>query len=169
MAVAVAQQRSRYGVPRGSKIVAPEDEAALVAASKNAIGQINASKFGDAEKTLAAAERKWSGASGLLGARCNLNYALGQFEAARAACTRAITANPTASWALYMSGVIALRDASGTKAGIEHLKKAIEVDPELGAAWRTLAKAYKQRGDNKAALEQLARDYQARFGQPLPQ
>lgn len=165
----VAQQRSRYGVPRGSKIVAPEDEAALVAASKTAIGMINGGKFGEAERTLAAAERKWAGASGLLGARCNLSYALGQFEPARIACAKAITANPTASWALYMSGVIALRNASGTTAGIEHLKRAIEVDPELGAAWRTLAKAYKTRGDHKAELEQLAKDYQARFGQPLPQ
>jgi predicted Zn-dependent protease len=169
IALQVAQQRSRYGVPRGSKIVAPEDEAALVTASKTAIAQVNAAKFGDAEKTIATAERKWAGASGLLGARCNLNYALGQFDAARAACTKAITANPTASWALYMSGVIALRGAGGTKSGIEHLKTAIEVDPELGAAWRTLAKAYKQRGENKTALDQLARDYQARFGQPLPQ
>ena len=57
--------------------------------------------------------------------------------------------------------------AAGTKAGIEKLKKAIEVDPDLGQAWRTLAKAYKRAKDD-AAYDQLAKDYSAKFGQPLP-
>ena len=169
VAVQIAQVRARYGVPRGSKIVAPEQEAALVAAVKAALASIYASKFGEAEKTLAAAEKKWPGSAGLAGARCDLGIRMGQIGGARAACARALAADPNASWALYLSGVILLRDASGTKAGIEKLKRAIEIDPELGQAWRTLAKAYRQRGNNKAALEQLDKDYTAKFGQPLPQ
>jgi tetratricopeptide (TPR) repeat protein len=157
IAVETAQIRSRYGAPKGSKIVAPEDEAA----------QVNASKYGEAEKTLVAAEKKWPGAPGLLAARCNLNVNLGQTAAARAACDKAVAAHPRASWALYLSGIIALKDASGTKTGIDKLKKAIEVDPELGQAWRTLAKAY-ARANDKAAIDQLAKDYQAKFGTPLP-
>jgi predicted Zn-dependent protease len=128
---------------------------------------VYASKYGEAEKTLAAAERKWPGAAGLAGARCDLGIRMGQIEAARSACARALATDPKASWALYLSGVLALRDASGTKNGIEKLKKAIEVDPELGQAWRTLAKAYARTKD-KAALEQLGKDYVAKFGQPLP-
>ena len=77
---------------------------------------------------------------------------------ARPRATKALAADPNQSWALYLSGVIALKDtsAAGTKAGIEKLKKAIAVDPELGQAWRTLAKAY-TRAKDKPALEQLAR------------
>ena len=81
------------------------------------------------------------------------------------AATAATAANR--AWALYLSGILDLKNPSGTTSGIERLKKAIDVDPELGQAWRTLAKAY-QRTKDQAALDQLAKDYQARFGQPLP-
>jgi len=167
VAVQIAQVRARYGVPRGSKVVAPEQEAALVAAVRAALDLIYASKYGDAERTLAAAEKKWPGAAGLSGARCDLGIRMGQIEAARAACAKALAIDPQASWALYLSGILALRDARGTKAGIEKLKRAIEIDPELGQAWRTLSKAYARTKDT-AARDQLAKDYQARFGQPLP-
>jgi hypothetical protein len=64
--------------------------------------------------------------------------------------------------------VIALKTSAGNLQGIEQLKKAIAVDPDLGPAWRTLAKAYARTRD-KAALEQLGKEYQAKFGQTLPQ
>nr|MBA3822229.1 tetratricopeptide repeat protein [Deltaproteobacteria bacterium] len=168
VAVQIAQTRARYGVPRGSKFVAPEQEALLVVAIRRALDQVYATKYGEAEATLAAAEKQWPGAPGLAGARCDLALRMGQFGPARASCNRALAADPDASWALYLSGVLALRDASGTKAGIAKLKRAIAVDPELAQAWRTLAKAYGRTND-KAALAQLATDYQAKFGQPLPQ
>jgi predicted Zn-dependent protease len=59
------------------------------------------------------------------------------------------------------------RSDAGTQTGIEKLKKAIATDPELGQAWRTLAKAY-VRAKDRAALEQLSKDYAAKFGSPLP-
>jgi len=167
IAVSLAQTRARYGVPRGTKLVAPAQEAALVAAVKKALELVYANKYADAEKSLVSADRSWPGAPGLAAARCDLALRTGQIDQARAACQRSLAADPNESWALYLSGVIALRDASGTKTGIEQLKKAIAVDPELGQAWRTLAKAY-ARAKDKAALELLAKDYQARFGQALP-
>jgi predicted Zn-dependent protease len=167
MAAVVAMTRARYGAPRGAKGIAPEDEGALVTAVQTAIQQVNASKYGEAEKTIRAAERKWPGASGVAGARCNLDLNLGQVGAARAACAKAIAANPGASWALYLSGIIDLREASGTNEGIAKLEKAIAVDPDLGQAWRALAKAYARKND-KAGLEKLRKDYQARFNQVLP-
>lgn len=165
----VAQTRARYGVPRGTKVVKPDEEAALVAAVRNALDLIYASKFGDADRQLVSAEKKWPPAAGLAGARCDLAFRMGQIEVARAACERALAADPEASWALYLSGVIAMRDTSpaGTRTGIARLKKAIAVDPELGQAWRTLAKAY-ARAKDKAALDQLGKDYAAKFGQQLP-
>jgi predicted Zn-dependent protease len=130
---------------------------------------IYSNTFGDAERALATAEKKWPSAPGLAAARCDLALRQGQNDAAQTACAKAIAADPADSWALYLSGVVALKDTigAGTKRGVELLKKAIAVDPELGQAWRTLAKAY-DRAKDTAAREQLAKDYQAKFGQPLP-
>src|SRR5262249_9130190 len=126
-----------------------------------------AKKYGEAERALAAADRKWPGAAGIATARCDLALGLGQVDAARAACARALAADPKESWALYLSGVLALRDTSTTKTGIERLKQAIAVDPELAQAWHTLGKAYAREKD-KIARDQLAKDYQEKFGSPLP-
>jgi predicted Zn-dependent protease len=167
-AAAIATTRARDGVPRGAAFVKPEDEAALVTAVVHARTLINASKHGEAEKALAAAEKKWPGAAGLLTERCELLVYSSAYDAARAQCDRALKADPDASWALYLSGVIALRDTSagGTRAGVEKLKRAIAVDPELGPAWRTLGKAYSRLKD-KAAFQALDTQYQAKFNQAL--
>ena len=167
IAIQVAQTRARYGITRGSTVVSPEQEAVLVAAVRKSLDLVYASKYGDAERAIAAAEKKWPGAAGLAGARCDLSYRTGAIAAAKAHCNRALATDPNASWALYLSGTLLLRDAGSTPAGIEKLKHAIKVDPELGQAWRTLAKAY-ARAKDKAALDQLGKDYEAKFGQPLP-
>lgn len=166
-AVKVAQTRARFGLPRGSKFAPPEQEGALVRAIRGALDLIYAGKYGPAGTALANAEKQWPRAPGLAGARCDLGLRSGAIDAARGACARALAADPNLSWALYLSAVIDLKTAAGTKAGIEKLKKAIAVDPDLGQAWRTLAKAYDRQHD-KAALEKLAQDYQTKFGQPLP-
>ena len=166
-ATKAAQTRARYGIPRGATFVAPEHEASLVAAIRGVLDRIYANKFGDAERALAAAEQKWPGAPGLAAARCDLGVRTSQFDAARAACARALAGDPNDSWAIYLQGVLYLRDAGTTAAGIQRLKKAIEIDPDLGQAWRTLGKAY-ERGHQKALLQQLDNDYRMKFGTPLP-
>ena len=169
VAPVIAQTRARYGLPRGAKQVKPEDEAAFVAAIKAANSAAYASKYGEAESLLAKAEKKWPGTAGVAGARCDLALRQGQVDAARSACARALAADPQDSWALYLSGVIALKDTSagGTAKGIDLLKKAIAVDADLGQAWRALGKAY-ERAKDTAAHDQLAKDYQAKFQQALP-
>jgi len=167
MALVIAQTRARYGVPRGAKFVKPEDEATLVRAVKTSLELVYATKYGDAEKAIVAAEKKWPGAPGLAAARCDLALRMGSIDGARAACAKALATDPNESWALYLSGVIALKEASGTKTGIDFLKKAIAVDADLGQAWRTLAKAYTRIKD-RAAYEALAKEYQAKFNQALP-
>jgi tetratricopeptide (TPR) repeat protein len=166
---AVAHTRATYGIPRGAKFVKPADEAALVAAVRGANDLIYANKFGEAEAQLAKAAKKWPGAPGLSAARCDLALRQGATDTARAACDKALAGDPDDSWALYLSGIIALKDTSagGTKHGIELLKKAIAVDPDLQQPWHALAKAY-DRAKDSAAREQLAKDYQAKFGSTLP-
>lgn len=166
-AAQVAQTRARFGIPRGAKFVAPDQEAALVAAIRGVLDLVYASKFGAAERALAAAGRKWPNAPGLFAARCDLAFRMGQFSAARAACARALAADQGDSWALYLLGALLLREAGTTSSGIQKLKQAIAVDPDLGQAWRTLAKAY-TRGHDQASLDQLGKAYLAKFGQPLP-
>jgi predicted Zn-dependent protease len=163
----VAQTRARFGIPRGAKFVAPDDEARLVAAIRGALDLVYANKFADAERALASAEKKWPRAPGLIATRCDLAFRMGQIDAAHAACARALAADPSESWALYLLGVLLLREVSTIDAGIAKLKAAIAIDPELGQAWRSLAQAY-ARGRDRAALDQLGKDYFAKFGQPLP-
>jgi tetratricopeptide (TPR) repeat protein len=168
-AAEIAQSRVRYGVPRGAKFVKPEDESALVTQTRAAIGAIGGGKLPEGERMIAAAEKKWPGAPGLEAMRCDLAFRQSNISAATAACNRALSVDPDESWALYLSGVLSLKDtsASGTKAGIETLKHAIAVDPELGQAWRALGKAY-DRAHDQAAHDDLAQKYQAKFSQTLP-
>ncbi len=167
IAIKVTQTRARYGVPRGTKLVAPEQEAALVAAVKDILGLVYKSKYPEANRAISSALGKWPGAPGVLAAKCDLELRQGSIGPARASCDKALATDANQAWALYLSGILDLKNPCGTKSGIERLKRAIDVDPELGQAWRTLAKAY-QRTKDQTALDQLAKDYQARFGQPLP-
>jgi predicted Zn-dependent protease len=160
--------RVRYGVQRGAKYVAPDGEAALVGAVKDTLQLVYASKYGPAAQALAAADKRWPNAPGLAASRCDLALRQDQADAARSQCARALAIDPEESWALYLSGAIDLRDESGSKAGIAALRKAIAVDPDLVQAWRTLATALRERTHDRAALDELAKDYQAKFGKPLP-
>lgn len=167
LAATVAQTRNRYGVPRGATFVTPDREGDLVAAVKAAQVAIYAKKYAEAERMLAAAAKSWPGAPGIDAERCELEYYQARIAAARAACARALATYPDESWALYLSAIVSFQNPSGTKQGIEFLKKAIAVDPDLGQAWRTLGKAY-ARAKDTAARDRLAKDYQARFGTALP-
>jgi predicted Zn-dependent protease len=166
----VARTRARYGVPRGLKIVAPEREGALVADTKAAIALVDSNKFGEAARALDAADKRFAGSPGLATARCDLALRQAQLDIARAACARALAKQPDESFALYLSGILALRDttAHGTTAGVAKLKRALEVDPDLAQAWHALAKA-SVRAKDDAALDELRASYQKRFGTPMPQ
>jgi len=161
VAADVASQRARYGLRRGAKIK-PEAEPAALAASRAALELVYAGKYDEAARAIAAGNRKWPAAAGLEAARCDLELRQGRPDAARAACAHAIAIDPDESWALYLSAVLLFKDGSAgtTKAGIDKLKKAIAIDPGLGQAWRT---------KDTAAFDQLAKDYQAKFGQALPE
>jgi len=166
----IQSTRARYGIPQGAKFVKPEQEGALVAAVRDALSLVYANKYAEAQKAIAAGEKKWPGAPGFLAVRCDLHLRQTQLDQARAACSKALALDPNESWALYLSGVIAFKDTSeaGTKNGIEKLRRAILVDPDLGQAWRTLGKAY-LRAKDKEAFDKLSVEYGKKFGSPLPQ
>lgn len=166
-----ATTRVRYGIPRDGarwKLV-PEDDAAAVTAVRGVLDLVYEDKLAAAERAAAAAERRWPALPGLLAVRCDLEIRRGALAAARRLCTRAIASGGSSSWALYLLGILELRDPgrSATAAGIARLGEAIALDPDLGQAWRALAKALRRAGDT-VRLDQLGRDYQARFGSRLP-
>jgi tetratricopeptide (TPR) repeat protein len=165
----VKTTRARYGVPASGKgAVKPEDEAAAVAAVRQILDAVYASKFTDAARAVKIAAKRYPGLPGVAAAWCDLDLRQEHLGSAKKRCNTAIAAYPNASWAQYLLGIIIMRDtgSSDTKQGIEHLKLAIAADPDLSQAWRALGKAYKRAKDLEA-LKQLEADYQARFGQAL--
>lgn len=162
----VAGTRARYGVPRGAKFVAPEDEGDLVAGIRASLDAVYADKPAEAERLLAGVAKRWPKAPGIAAVRCDLALRRENLGEARRQCAASLHADDGQSWAHYLSGIIALRgpDSAG---GIAHLRKAIAVDPDLGQAWRALGKAL-LRVNDKDGYAKLAADYQVKFGQPLP-
>jgi tetratricopeptide (TPR) repeat protein len=161
----IAVTRVRYGVPRDGarwKLV-PEDDPAAVVAVHAVLDAANVDRFADAKKAADIAEKRWPGLPGLLAARCDLAFRRRELGAARQYCTRAI-AHGKSSWALYLLGVIELQNdgRAAMAAGIARLREAIELDPDLGHAWRALGKAY-VRTNATAERDQLRREYYARF------
>jgi tetratricopeptide (TPR) repeat protein len=169
-AASVSSTRARYGNPKGTKLIKPEAEGPFVSALRGASELIYGNKYPDAHRALDAIDKKWPRVPGTAAFRCDLAMREGNYGLANAECSRALAADPDESWALYLAGVLALRDTStsGTKSGVTKLERAIKVDPELGQAWRALGKAY-AREKNQAAIDQLSKDYAAKFGTPLPQ
>ena len=160
--------RARYGLPpRAAKWrIAELDEGAFVTAVRELLDAIYANQLDDAKVKAAAADKKWKGAPGLLAARCDLALRSNQIGQARALCDQAIAAWSGAAWAMYLRGVLRLQDGK-TKPAIASLRAAITAEPELGQAYRALAKAYDRASDadGRAAL---AIEYEARFRSKLP-
>jgi predicted Zn-dependent protease len=163
----VRRTRARYGDPRdGAKWhVTPDDEADYVDAVRKMLDMVYANKYDAAEAAARAADKRWPGSPGIASARCDLATRQNNDAAAESHCKAAIAAFPGDSWALYLYGILQLKQRD-PHPGIEYLQKAIAADPELAQAWRALGKALERAGDN-ADLQKLKTDYQAAFGTPL--
>ena len=158
---------ARYGDPRdGSKWhVTPDDEADYVDAVRKMLDLVYANKFDAAEAAARAADKRWPDSPGIASARCDMAIRQNQDGAAASHCKAAIAAFPGDSWALYLYGILQLKQRD-PHPGIEALQKAIAADPELAQAWRALGKGLERAGD-KADLDKLRTGYQAAFGRPL--
>jgi tetratricopeptide (TPR) repeat protein len=163
-----ARTRARYGLPPDGKRwkIKPDDEGEYIAAVRELLDLIYAGKTAEAEGKARAAEKRWKGAPGILGARCDLHLRLGERGTAKKLCAQAIAGWKGAAWAQYLEGVMAIQEHKDAQAEVS-LRAAIAADPELGQAYRALGKAL-QRAKNDAAWKTLADEYVRRFGQPLP-
>jgi len=160
------ETRIRFGIPRDAARyrLAPDDDAAALAAVRDVLTKVYKDEFGAASKAAAVADKRWPGLPGLLAARCDLELRRDAIAAARQLCKRAMDGG--SSWATYLTGMIELRGGS-QRAAVAGLRKAIELDPTLGQAWSTLAKIFR-RSNAIADLDQLHRDYRAQFHAELP-
>lgn len=160
--------RARYGLPPDARKfkISAADEGDYIAAVRELLDLIYAGKIAQAQAKARAAEKRWKGAPGILGARCDLHLRQNEVGAAKRLCAQAIAAWKGAAWAHYLEGVIALQEHKDARAETS-LRAAIAADPELGQAYRALAKALvRQKKD--AEWSALAEEYARRFGQGLP-
>lgn len=159
---------ARYGVPPlGSRDhrLPPELDVEYIDAVKGVLKQVYAHKFAAAEKLAEAARRRFGPTSGVEAALCDLEIRRRRYPQARAHCRRALTRLESDSWAHYLLGLLEQRDKHRGRA-IEHLARAIALDPELRHAYQVLAGLYRQAGKT-SELGELESSYRATFGSNL--
>ena len=162
------QTRARYAVPPDGAAygVTPETEPAYIDLVANLLQLVYSEQFDDARKLAVKGLETFPNGPGINGILCDLEVRNKKWDAARTRCQKAIKAFEGASWSQYLLGIIELRKRNN-KAGIAHLERAIELDPDLHQAYRSLAQAY-ERVKDTAKLDALGETYKQRFGQALP-
>ena len=155
--------RSRYGI--APKVVAPEREAAYVAAIRELLKLVYARKFDAAEKRAAQMRKDYGDAAGIDASLCDLEVRRKKYPAARALCEKAIARYADEAWAHYLLGLLDKHDQKAA-AAIQHLEKAIALDPELQNAYQVLAGLYGTARKEDGA--RLRKAYKEQFGSDLP-
>jgi tetratricopeptide (TPR) repeat protein len=164
VAVWARTTRARYGIgPRGA--VPPEREGEYVAGVRDLLTKIYGSKFADAEKQAASLARTFRGAAGIEAARCDLEIRRRRYPVARSHCATALRRHADASWAHYLTGVLDKHDKRN-KAAVEHLERAISLDPDLEHAYQLAAEIYGELG-RPGEKKRIAEAYKAKFGRDL--
>jgi len=164
----VTGERRRRGLPPDAAVrsgVTAELEPAYLAAMRAAAESLSA---GDLERALAQAEALLAlhpEAPGPLAVRCEAHLRAGRMLAARQACEAALAGwDETVRGHLWLGVVEA--QANHRDEAVRHLERALELEPEQEATWRTLAE-YQRRWRRTEALDDLRRRYRERFGRAL--
>ncbi len=108
---------------------------------------------------------KFPNAPGLLVIGCELEARQGHQKEAREQCTRALATFDELVRAHQLLGFMDAR-AGNTNAAVQHLLRAVELDPDLETAWTDLAKLYMY-DKNGNALTALREAYKSRFGRDM--
>jgi len=156
--------RSRYGMAPGA--VPPAREAAYVAAVRDLLKLVYARKFPEAEKRAALLKKEYGDAAGIDASLCDLEVRRKKYPAARALCEKAIKRYPDEAWAHYLLGLLDKHDQK-TAAAMQHLERAIALDPELENAYQVAAGLYDAAGKKDEAAK-LRKAYKEQFGRDLP-
>jgi len=137
-----------------------------VAGVRDLLSAIYDSHFDDAEKRAAKLERAFRGAAGTHAALCDMEVRRHRYPIARAHCRDALRRYGDAAWAHYLTGLLDKHDSS-PKSAVEHLERAIALDPDLENAYEVAAELYTQlgRADDK---KRVGEKYKTKFGRALP-
>ncbi len=163
------KMRRIYGMPAGA--VEPDREREFVLAFELAYTALEgAATHATAPETaamlVANLERDFPSVPGTLALGCERDLMLGHMGSAERSCARALAADGDSLSANIFVAEIEVTHGQ-VPAGIAHLKRAVELVPQLEGPWRRLADLYRKTND-RAALTALRADYQKQFGIPLP-
>jgi len=161
------QNRRRYGLPpSATKLgVAPEREGAYLEDVKAALSQVYAAEYENGRELMEAGRKAYPKVPGFYVVQCDLEVRLGKTSAALKACNKAIAIWDGSMWAHYLAGSITARGKRHS-AAVKHLKRAIELDPEMQSLWSLLGKVYEKAGKTDE-LDALRAKYKQEFGKPL--
>ncbi len=161
------QTRRRYGLPDPAKKfgIAPEREGEYLGSVKKALSNVYANKFGEAKKLVKQGREAYPKAPGFWVVDCDLQMRIGKVAVARKRCAKALELWDESMWAHYLLGSMDAR-AKRHKPAIKHLERAVELDPEMKALWKLLAKVYEAAGKQQQ-LERLERLYRGEFNEAL--
>ncbi len=152
--------RRQLGLTPGT--VSAAEEATYVAAVRDALQLAAARKLREAEAAVREGLARYPKAPGFLVVRCDLALRRGNLAAARARCDEALAAWDEMPWAHFLAAHL----NRGPARAEQHLRRAIELEPEGEHAWRELARIY-QLQRKAEALADLQQRFRDRFGREL--
>jgi tetratricopeptide (TPR) repeat protein len=163
----ITQTRRRYGLPADAVRfgVPPDREGAYLEQVKHVLALTYGSQYKKAQTAAKQLRKAFPKSPGLYVALCDFEIRIGKTRSAKRNCAKAIAAYDEAMWAHYLAGSIDA-NAKRYKRAAGHLKRAIELDPDMKALWKLLAKVYRTAG-NDIELRELERAYRAKFNERL--
>lgn len=169
LAAWAAQTRARYALPPPPDSarfgIGPASEPDYLARVKAVFQAGYAGDLALAKKLATEGLAAYRDAPGFHVALCDMEMRKRRYAAARKHCDRALAGYDGSSWAHYLTGAIAWHDKKYGVATM-HFERAIELDPEMKAAWKQLEREYERAGAIDKRDELRAR-YRDRFGASL--
>lgn len=159
------QQRRSVALPFGAKTVPFDREHEYVNAVQQAQRDIEGGRVKQAQIHVKEIEKTFPGSPAPALIACMSDGLEKNTSRTKASCTAANDAAPEAFAPWLLLGKVASSEAHWEDAE-KCLRRAIELDDNIGEAWRRLAAVYTQLGDSKALADLSAR-YHAKFGGSL--
>ncbi|MBL8920536.1 MAG: hypothetical protein JNJ54_16855 [Myxococcaceae bacterium] len=140
-------------------------EGAFVETFRTAEAALQERRFTPVALAVVRLKDEAAGAAGPLVLECERAFMQGQLALAQIRCGAALSADPEATLAHYLLGLIH-EVLNEVPRAIKRYVRVVELDDSVRDAWARLGAAYR-RTRNAGALKDLSDRYQARFGQPL--
>ncbi|MEZ0311086.1 MAG: hypothetical protein ACAI38_04900 [Myxococcota bacterium] len=159
--------RRQQGLPAGQDVgVNLGNDCEYAAILRDAREGLAVGHLRDVRALLSRGLAKFPKAPGLQVIGCELEARQGHQKEAREQCTRALATYDELVRAHQLLGFMEARGGN-TDAAVQHLLRAVELDPDLESAWTDLAKLYMYDKNNNA-LTAIREAYKTKFGRDMP-